>query len=300
MATMFGERMVTAARDAGNCAVVGLDPHLDRLPSVFRERYVGRTGLSFRTEAAMAVLEFNRLVIEAVKGRVPAIKPQFAFYEELGSPGFSALEETCALAREAGLLILADAKRGDIASTAAAYARSILSLDGPFQADAVTVNAWMGADTLDPFIEVCAETGGGIFVLVRTTNPGSAFLQHHGQPRAAHALAEVLNKKGESLVGPSGFSSVGAVVGAMTGDEASELRDLMPAAWYLVPGVGAQGGSTDDAVAGARSDGLGCLVNSSRAVLYAPQDERAVYEADPGQWIAQAARALADRFQLDA
>ena len=299
MAELFGDRMARAVQSTGNCAVVGLDPHLDRLPRVLRERYEGRTGLSFRAEAATAVLEFNRLVIDVIANKVPAVKPQFAFYEALGSPGFAALEETCGLAREAGLLVLADAKRGDIASTAAAYARSILSLDGPFQSDAVTVNAWMGADTLDPFIDVCAETGGGLFVLVRTTNPGSAFLQHHGEPRAAHALAQVLNEKGKALTGESGMSSIGAVVGAMTGDEASTLRTLMPAAWYLVPGVGAQGGSAEDAVAGSREDGLGCLVNSSRAVLYASDLERAAYDADPGAWIARAADAHSVRFSID-
>jgi len=299
MADMFGDRMARAARAAGNCAVVGLDPHLDRLPRVFRDRYEGRSGLSFRAEAATAVLEFNRLVIEAIAGKVPAVKPQFAFYEALGSPGFAALEETCALARDAGLLVLADAKRGDIASTAAAYARSILSLDGPFQADAVTVNAWMGADTLDPFIDICAQTGGGLFVLVRTTNPGCGFLQHHGEPRAAHALAEVLCEKGRVLTGESGLSSIGAVVGAMTGDEASELRALMPAAWFLVPGVGAQGGCVEDAVAGARSDGLGCLVNSSRAVLYAGAEDRDAYEESPGAWIARAADEHSSRFGVD-
>ena len=128
------------------------------------------------------------------------------------------------MAREAGLLILGDAKRGDISSTAAAYARSILSPDGPFYCDAVTVNPWMGTDTLDPFIDVCTETGGGVFVLVRTTNPGSPFLQHHGSPTAAQLVADALAEKGEQLTGPSGMSSVGAVVGAMAGDEAPQLR----------------------------------------------------------------------------
>lgn len=299
MAAMFGDRMAASVKSVGNCGVVGLDPHLSLLPKMFRERYEGRTGLDFRAEAAFAVTEFNRTVLGAIKGKVAAVKPQFAFYEELGAPGFAALEETCAMAREAGLLVLADAKRGDISSTASAYARSILGSEGPFHADAVTVNAWMGADTIDPFIEVCEQTGGGIFVLVRTTNPGSAFLQHHGEPRAAHVLAEILHEKGASLTGESGMSSVGAVVGAMTGDEATELRTLMPSAWYLVPGFGAQGGAWEDAIAGRRPDGLGCLVNSSRGVLYAPPDQREAYEANPARWIGEAATALATRFQID-
>jgi len=299
MAEMFGERLVTAVRETGNCAVVGLDPHLDRLPAHLLERYQGRTGVDFRKEAALAVVAFNRLVIESIRGVVPAVKPQFAFYEALGSHGFAALEETCAMARDAGLLIVADAKRGDISSTAAAYARSVLSTDGPFQCDSVTVNPWMGPDTLDPFIEVCAETGGGIFVLVRTTNPGSAWLQHHGNPTSAEAVAEVLARKGEALTGPSGMSSIGAVVGAMSGDEAPKLRTRMPGAWFLVPGVGAQGGSEEDAVAGARSDGMGCLVSSSRGVLYPSVEGRSAYDSDPGTWIGKSAKNHSKRFKFD-
>jgi orotidine-5'-phosphate decarboxylase len=299
MAEMFGERLVTAVRETGNCAVVGLDPHLDRLPAHLLERYQGRTGADFRKEAALAVVAFNRLVIESIRGVVPAVKPQFAFYEALGSHGFAALEETCAIARDAGLLIVADAKRGDISSTAAAYARSVLSSDGPFQCDSVTVNPWMGPDTLDPFIEACAETGGGIFVLVRTTNPGSAWLQHHGNPTSAEAVADVLARKGEALTGPSGMSSIGAVVGAMSGDEAPKLRTRMPGAWFLVPGVGAQGGSEEDAVAGARSDGMGCLVNSSRGVLYPSVDGRSDYDSDPGAWISESAKNHSERFKFD-
>ncbi len=296
MAEMFGERMAAAVQRSGNCAVVGLDPHLDRLPGPLRARYQGRTGASFRMEAARAVLEFNRIVIDSISDLVPAIKPQFAFYEALGSHGFSVLEETCALARESGLLIVGDAKRGDIASTAAAYARSILDPAGPFHCDSVTVNPWMGADTLDPFVEVCAETGGGLFVLVRTTNPGSRWLQHHGEPAGASLVAAAIAQKGEELTGASGMSSIGAVVGAMTGDEASLLRQQMPAAWFLVPGVGAQGGSESDAVAGIRSDGLGCLVNSSRGVLYPSESDRSRYDEDPGTFVREMAKMHAERF----
>ncbi len=299
MVAMFGDRMASSVREKKTCAVVGLDPHLDRLPSDLRQRYEGRTGSSFRQAAADAIVDFNRMVLDEISGRIPAVKPQFAFYEQLGAAGFAALEETCALARSKGLLVLGDAKRGDISSTAAAYARSILSPDGPFHCDAVTINPWMGPDTLDPFIEVCTETGGGVFVLVRTTNPGSAFLQHHGEPRAADRVAQSLAEKGQLLTGPSGLSSVGAVVGATAGDEAQGLRAQMPAAWFLVPGVGAQGGAAADAVAGARSDGMGCLVNSSRGVLFPPSISQQAYDDDPASWIRQAAFAHAQRFAID-
>ena len=300
MSSMFGERMSVAVREKGTSAVVGLDPHLDRLPQNLRGQYEGRTGQDFREAAADAVVTFNRLIIDAIADTVPAIKPQFAFYEQLGAPGFAALEETCSMARNAGLLVLGDAKRGDISSTAAAYARSILSPDGPFYCDAVTVNPWMGTDTLDPFIEVCRETGGGLFVLVRTTNPGSPFLQHHGNPNAADLVADALDEKGRDLRGPSGMSSVGAVVGAMAGNEAPSLRNRMPSAWFLVPGVGAQGGATSDAIAGARPDGLGCLINSSRGVLYPSSEALEIYEENPARWIANSAKTHAERFQVDA
>ena len=296
---MFGERMSLAVRSTGSFAVVGLDPHLDKLPAVYRRQFKDRSGKRFRDAAADAVVQFNRVVIDAISGLVPAVKPQFAFYEELGAPGFAALEETCSMARQAGLLVLGDAKRGDIASTASAYARAILSPDGPFYCDAVTINPWMGTDTLDPFIDVCAETGGGVFVLVRTTNPGSRFLQHHGDPRAATRVADSLAEKGRALTGSCGMSSVGAVVGAMTGSEAAFLRERMPAAWFLVPGIGAQGGATKDAVAGIRDDRLGCLVNSSRGVLYpngVPQD---AFDEEPIPWIMESAKNHAERFQFD-
>jgi len=146
---------------------------------------------------------------------------------------------------------------------------------------------------------VCKETGGGVFVLVRTTNPGSAFLQHHGTPRAADCVAQALAEKGQPLTGSSGCSSVGAVVGAMAGNEAKGLRDFMPAAWFLVPGVGAQGGADEDAVAGARADGMGCLVNSSRGVLFPPANAQETYDEDPKAWIREAATAHAQRFALD-
>jgi len=296
---MFGERMAVAVREKGNCAVVGLDPHLERLPQTLRRHYEGKTGKSFREAAADAVVQFNRLIIDAISEHIPAVKPQFAFYEQLGAPGFAALEETCSMAREAGMLVLGDAKRGDISSTAAAYARSILSPDGPFYCDAVTINPWMGVDTMVPFIDVAADTGGGLFVLVRTTNPGSPFLQHHGEPTAATMVADALREKGKALTGPSGMSSVGAVVGAMAGNEASDLRERMPSAWFLVPGVGAQGGSSVDAVAGARPDGLGCLVNSSRGVLYPSKDAQESYDENPKPCIMESAISHSKRFQFD-
>ena len=147
----FADKLGEAVRKKGAAVAIGLDPHLHQLPGFLRSRYSDQTGQSFLLEASKAVLEFNRMVIDSVANEVVAVKPQFAFYEQLGSNGWRALEETCAYAREKGLLVVADAKRGDISSTGAAYARAILDDNGPIGADSVTLNPWMGLDTLIHF-----------------------------------------------------------------------------------------------------------------------------------------------------
>ncbi len=195
------------------------------------------------------------------------------------------------MAKDAGLLIIGDAKRGDISSTAAAYAQAILSPDGPLGCDAITLNPWMGSDTLSPFVSVCQDHGRGLFALVRTTNPGSALLQHHGTPTAAHHLANTLHNLGTDLCGPRRLSAVGAVVGASAADEAKVLRQLMPEAWFLVPGIGAQGGSADQALAGCRKDGMGALPVASRSVLF-PNKPSVSYDTDPEGFIASQVETL--------
>lgn len=290
--TPFGERLALACARVGAPVAVGLDPHLDRYPAHLKARFAHLEGAARRVEAARAVAEFDRGALDALAGRVAAVKPQLAFYEQLGAPGWAALEATCAHARALGLLIIADGKRGDISSTAAAYADAILSPEGPLYADAVTVNPWMGFDTLEPFLAHCRQDGAGIFVLVRTTNPGSADLQRHGEPTGSARVAAAVHRLGEALRGPAGLSSVGAVVGAQVPvDEQRALRAAMPGAWFLVPGVGAQGAGPGDALSGARSDGLGSLVVASRSVLF-PSGPDAAYEQDFSSWIAAAADEL--------
>ncbi|MFT5681934.1 MAG: orotidine-5'-phosphate decarboxylase [Myxococcota bacterium] len=289
----FGDRLTLAVKAVGAPIGLGLDPHLGRLPRRLQAGLEGKTGAAWRAAAADAVVDFNTAAITAAKGRVAAVKPQFAFYEQLGAAGWAALEETCRLSREAGLLIIADAKRGDISSTAAAYARAILDPTGPIAADSVTLNPWMGIDVLAPFLEYAAE-GCGVFALVRTTNPGSALLQCHHD--AATRLAEELERLGADHIGDSGFSPVGAVVGAQRAAEAAALRTVMPSAWFLVPGVGAQGGGAAEALAGARSDGLGSLVVSSRSLLF-PASESAQFEEEPSAFIAAQIDALSARLK---
>jgi orotidine-5'-phosphate decarboxylase len=276
----FADALLDAVESVGTPLGIGLDPHLDKLPQFLQNQYSGLQGEDFFFAASEAVVSFNELVIEAVKGKVAAVKPQFAFYEQLGSCGWAALEATCQMAREAGLLIIGDAKRGDISSTGAAYAKAILDPQGPLNCDAVTLNPWMGTDTLDPFLKLCTTHGKGIFVLVRTTNPESSYLQHHGSPIAAESLANRLAEIGERFVGERGFSSIGAVVGASAAKEAQLYRKAMPKAWFLVPGVGAQGGGAKQALAGRNQQGRGSLVVSSRSLLF-PSNRGDVYDSNP-------------------
>ena len=218
-----------------------------------------------------------------------AIKPQFAFYEQLGAPGMQVLEDTCQLAKDAGLLIIGDAKRGDISSTAAAYARAIIDPEGPLGCDSITVNPWMGVDTLLPYLPYCEASGRGLFVLLRTTNPGASLLQLHGQPTASHKLASAINT----------WLSSGWLVTHWCSCRCNDARRCHPAetqlphAWPVVPGVGAQGGSLTVALAGARSDGLGSFVVCSRALLIqAPNGLKQI-----GGFISEQIAAMRSRFQ---
>jgi orotidine-5'-phosphate decarboxylase len=284
---LFGDRLAAAVDQVGAPVAVGLDPHLDRLPGELGRR--ARSG--DRAAAGRAVERFCLAALDALEGTVAAVKPQSAFFEQLGAPGIAALEAACQGARDRGLLVILDAKRGDISSTAAAYARAALDPEGPMAADALTVSPWLGFDTLQPYLPACREHGRGLFVLVRTTNPGSAALQQVGSPTGAHRVAdEVARLNADGLTGDSGLGSIGAVVGAQVAAEAQVLRGRMPAAWFLVPGLGSQGGAPADALAGRRPDGLGSLPVASRSVLFG--------EARPGESVADGihrrARALVE------
>lgn len=297
--TRFSDRLVAAVKAKGNPVCVGLDPRFDLLPERLRRLAVRTHGRSSRAVAA-AFLEFNRALIDELADLVPACKPQVAFYEEYGAEGMRAFEETVRHARDKGLLVISDAKRGDIGPTAEGYARAHLSHEEDgfagrgFDADAVTVNPYLGADSLEPFLELGRRHGKGAFVLVRTSNPGARDLQDldvDGRP-LYERVAEMVGRLG----GPpsaSGFTDVGAVVGATYPDEARSLRALLPEAIFLVPGYGAQGAAAADAAAAFRDDGLGALVNSARGIVFAfrePSYARRFEEKD----FAKAARAAAE------
>lgn len=274
----FGARARARLHAVGNPVVVGIDPHLHRLPGVLRSRFEGVLHTpEGRTAAANAVADWALPTVEALAGRVWGIKPQAAFFEQLGGAGVAVLERVVATAREAGLMVVLDAKRGDISSTAAAYAQSTLHPHGPMAADSVTVNPWMGMDTLQPFLSVARAHGRGVFALLRTTNPGSALFQNYGTPRCADRLADAVAMENAQDPG----HSLGVVVGAQAAAEAPALRARMPHAWFLVPGLGAQGGGIADALAGADAEGACVLPAAARSVLFGGADT-----PDPGtDWV---------------
>ena len=264
-ATHFSDRLAAAVDAKHSQLVVGLDPVAASLPA----------------ELDGDIGAFCRGVVDAVADYAVAVKPQSAFFEAHGADGVRTFWEVCAYARDAGLVVIADAKRGDIGSTATAYAEAFAP-----HADAVTVNPYLGGDAVEPFVAACRREGSGIFCLVKTSNPGSADVQDarlaDGR-RVWEHVAELVAAWGEGERGEGGLSSVGAVVGATFPAEIARARELLPHAPFLVPGIGAQGGSPADVAAAFTSDAASALVSASRSVIYA-------YRDTGGDWRAAARR----------
>jgi orotidine-5'-phosphate decarboxylase len=275
MTTPFADRLAAAVESKQSALVVGLDPQLEKLPAEIRSG-IDPAG-DARTQAAQAIRRFDAAVIELVAPYAVAVKPQVAFYEQWGPEGLAAYEHAIGAAHAAGLLVIGDVKRGDIGSTAAAYARAHLGWPrggaprAATTADAITVNPLLGKDSLAPFLDAVAQDGAGLFVLVRTSNPSARDVQDltvDGRP-LHERLAALVVEWGSGARGRSGYSSVGAVAGATAPRELQRLRDAMPGTWFLVPGVGAQGATARDTAPAFDRKGLGALVNSSRGILYA-------------------------------
>ncbi len=295
-ATNFADRVCRAVVEKRSHAVVGLDPVISRMPAFLREEAAARHGRTARA-AAEAILAFNKLVIDAVADQVGLVKPQLAFYEVYGHHGVEAFWETVRYARSRGLLVIADAKRGDIGSTAEAYAAAFFGHPNPVEswedpeqwADSLTVNPYLGSDGLVPFVKRCESRGTGLFVLVKTSNPSAGELQDQelfSGESVAQQVCKLVNHLGAGLVGDSGYSSIGAVVGATYPQDLARYRAEMPKAILLVPGYGAQGGTGSDVVRAFNLDGLGAVVNASRSIIYAHEklahpepDAKAVQEA---------------------
>ncbi|MCP3915410.1 MAG: orotidine-5'-phosphate decarboxylase [bacterium] len=266
----YADRLHAAVRTKGNPCLVGLDPHPASIPAEFAA--VHDAGAS-RAEKARAIGDFLCQVVELVADRAPAVKPQSAFFELYGADGVAAWERVVGAARAAGLVVIGDVKRGDIGSTAAAYAAAFLGgepgADAATRCDAVTINPYLGTDSVRPFLDACEVNEAGLYVLVRTSNPSSAEFQATGEPPLARRVAAAVEAWGAELVGEGGWSDVGAVVGATHPEELAELRRLLPRTPFLLPGFGAQGAGAADVAAGFGEDGLGAIVNSSRGILYA-------------------------------
>lgn len=283
--TAFGDRVAAAVERKRSQLCVGLDPRVDLFP------------VELRGEAPAAAAErFCRGIVDAVAPHAVAVKPQLAFFEALGGEGFAAFEAVCAYARAAELIVIVDGKRGDIGSTARAYARAYLEHrdEQPPLGDALTVNPLLGRDSLDPYLTACKREGGGIFCLVKTSNAGSSDVQDltlsDGRPLWTQ-VAALVDQWGEDLVGGAGLSSVGAVVGATFPREVGEARRLMPRSILLLPGVGEQGGTAADVARAFTSGPASALVAASRSVIYAYRSSGADWRAAAG---AEAARLRAD------
>jgi orotidine-5'-phosphate decarboxylase len=280
----FADRLAEAVERKRSQLVVGLDPRVDLLPVELRgESVLGRG------EAANAVARFSCGIVDAVAPYVVGVKPQFAFFETLGADGIAALERVCGYARDAGLLVIADGKRGDIGSTARAYASAYLepgTQEHPL-ADALTVNTYLGEDSIEPFLQACRLHGAGLFCLVRTSNAGAADIQEltlSDGRRVWQQVAELVAEWGAGLIGERGLSSVGAVVGATVPRAVAEARRLLPRSVLLLPGVGAQGAGPADVARAFTSGPASALVTASRSVIYAyrtsSQDWRAAAGAE--------------------
>lgn len=280
---MFIDRLIDNIKSKNNPTVVGLDPRIEYVPTFLKEEAFNKYGKNIKG-AAEAIYEFNKRIIDAVWDLVPALKLQVAYYEMYGVPGMDVLGRTIKYGKERGLLIICDGKRNDIGSTAEAYSSAFLgqtrideeTCESVFDADALTVNPFLGYDGIKPFIDDCKNYGKGIFILVKTSNKSSGQFQDllTVQGKSIYeVMAEYVSEWGKGLVGNYGYSNVGAVVGATYPNQAKILRSLMKQAYILVPGYGAQGGTAKDVVHSFNCDNLGAIVNASRSIMCAYKSE---------------------------
>jgi len=278
--THFADALMLQVRAKKNALCVGLDPHLAHIPKCFRQGSM----LPNEKNTHQAVQAFSSTVLERIADKVAVIKPQISFFELLGPSGLEILDSLCRRAKQLGVRVILDAKRGDIGSTCDAYAEVYLGKDAPY--DALTVNPYMGLESLTPFVQRCVENDKGLFVLVKTSNPGSKEFQEleiNGKPLYQH-VANELNKLVEKHLQPSQqWSNFGAVVGATYPEQATTLRQQLPKSLFLIPGYGAQGGSLADAACGlVKQDHAlsGGIVNSSRGILFPSQ----IADANAADW----------------
>ena len=273
MANMM-DRLIDKIKETNNPTVIGIDPKYDMIPECIKNKYEQNM-----EGVAKAIEEFNKALIDATFDIIPAVKINIAFYEMYGLEGMKVFEETCKYAKEKGMLVMADIKRGDIGSTSKAYSNAFLGRtqigekeEKIYDVDFVTLNPYMGIDSVKPFIEDCKKYNKGAFIIVKTSNPSSGDLQdlklENGE-EAYTRVAKLGEEWGEDLRGKYGYSSISAVVGATYPKQLKDLRKTAPHTFFLIPGYGAQGGKAEDIALGFDSNGIGGIVNSSRGLMCA-------------------------------
>ncbi len=295
--------LIDKIKKMNNPTVLGLDPRYDMIPECIKSKYEKDFNGTME-----AILEFDKRLIDSICDIIPAVKINTAFYEMFGFKGMQVFEEICKYAKEKDMIVIADAKRGDIGTTAQAYSNAFLG-ETPIannetyimgNIDFVTVNPYLGIDGVKPFIEDCKKYNKGIFVLVKTSNPSSGELQdlklEDGKTIYAK-VAELVNSWGEELIGEYGYSSISSVVGATYREQLEELRKIMPHSYFLIPGYGAQGGKAEDIALGFEN-GIGGIVNSSRGLMCAYKSDRWKEKYSEEQF-AEATRAEAIRMRED-
>ena len=275
----FADRLLNLIDEKQNPSVVGLDPRLDMIPQFIKDEAIDRYGDTIKAVVQSFII-FNKKIIDAVYDIVPVVKPQVAFYERYGDEGMRVFHETIKYAQTKGLIVIADAKRNDIGSTAIAYSNGYLGKvelcsgksTSMFDLDALTVNPYLGGDCIRPFIEDAKKYGKGCFILVKTSNPSSIEIQDRkieGGKTIFELIGQYVNEWGSETVGRRGYSSIGAVIGATFPAQAKKLRKLMKKSIFLSPGYGAQGAKGKDVIPLFNKDGYGAIISSSREIIFA-------------------------------
>lgn len=270
--------LIDKIREKNNPTVMGLDPRYEMLPECIKSKY----GKDVKS-VCEGILEYNKALIDTTFDIIPAVKPQIAFYEMFGIEGIKCFKETCKYAKQKGLIVIADIKRGDIGTTAKGYSNAYLGKtlvsdkeESFYDIDWVTVNPYLGIDGVKPFIEDCQKYNKGIFVLVKTSNKSSGELQDlilEDGKTVYEKVAELVNEWGKELIGEYGYSQVASVVGATYPIQIKKLREIMPHSYFLIPGYGAQGGKAEDIALGFKN-GLGGIVNASRSLMCAYKSDK--------------------------
>lgn len=259
---MVIDQLIEGIKSKRNPCIVGIDPEWDKIPDCYKKDTVSTMD---------GLWIWAKDVIESVADVVPAVKPQMAFFEVFGAEGIRVHQKVVQYAHDKGLIVIDDSKRNDIGNTAKAYAYAHLAKEGPINADFMTISPFLGTDSMQPFIDIARKDEKGLFILVKTSNPGSVEISeaiNDKGEKIRNWLAAYVQESGWECVGKYGYSSIGAVVGATFPEEAKELRSLMKNPFFLVPGFGAQGGNVRDIMSCFNQDGLGAVVSSSRGVLY--------------------------------